>query len=217
MSSLFATLPANILVIPEPYKLEVPEEQIDKFRTLLRLSEVGPETWWSNPANGYYGITRQWLTKAKDEWLQFDWRKTERRINALPNFKIKIQSNGQPHDVHFAALFSARADAFPVILMHGWPGSFLEFLPFLELVSEKYSRNTLPWNIVVPSIPDYGLSVTQGQEAEMDMPSAAFIMNELMVQLGFKSGYAAQGGDVGSFLANAMAQMFPECIAFHRK
>jgi hypothetical protein len=60
-------------------------------------------------------------------------------------------------------------------------------------------RDTLPWHIVVPYIPDYGLSTTDDSQVERDMPRAAAIMNELMIQLGFQSGYAAQGGDVGLF------------------
>ncbi|KAI1872909.1 uncharacterized protein JN550_003783 [Neoarthrinium moseri] len=215
MSSSFSVLPSNAQQQPKPFELKVPEQEIEKFRTLLSLSEIGSDTWWSQPSNGYFGVTRQWLMQAKDEWLRFDWRKTENRVNAFPNFKVDITSGGQHHKVHFAALFSSKADAFPVIFLHGWPGSFLEFLPMLELLAEKYTPATLPWHVIVPSIPDYGLTTRDDHQQEMRFSQAAGIMNELMVQLGFKSGYAAQGGDVGSGIATTMASMFPECVAYH--
>ncbi|KAK0649065.1 Alpha/Beta hydrolase protein [Cercophora newfieldiana] len=100
-------------------------------------------------------------------------------------------------------------------LLHGWPGSWLEFGGVLELLAEKYTTETLPYHVVVPSIPGYGLS-TRGEEdtRELTMEGASEALNSLMVALGFDA-YVAQGGDVGSFLSQTMCGLFDECKAFH--
>lgn len=217
MSASFDTVPAAAQGKPTPFALHISEKAIEDIHTLLRLSPIGRATWWTEHGDGHFGITREWLIQAKAAWLQLDWRKTEERINALPNFKISIRDEQQEHDIHFAALFSSRPDAIPVILLHGWPGSFLEFLPILELVVEKYTPDTLPYHFIVPSIPEYGLSTSSGStDVEMTIPLAARVMNQLMVELGFGSGYFTHGGDVGSMLSIELANSFMECKAYHR-
>lgn len=217
MSPAFNNVPAGAPGKPIPFSLHIPDQALADFRSLLQLSRIGPSTWYTEKQDGRFGISRDWLTRAKEAWLQFDWRKVEERVNALPNFKIDVQSNGDLHNIHFTALFSTRQDAVPIIFMHGWPGSFLEFLPMLELLVQKYTPETLPFHVIVPSIPDYGLSTRNSIDEEMTLPIAAQVMNELMVQLGLGQGYVAQGGDVGSMLARIMSSKFSGCKAYHRE
>lgn len=216
----FNTLPAKASDKIEPFELHIPETRLQDFRTLLKLSPIGPATWEnqaSTKAEGRnFGITRDWLVDAKETWLEkFDWRAHEARINSFPNYRVTIQYGTTAHPVHFAALFSKKKDATPVIFMHGWPGCFLEFLPMLELLRTKYTADTLPFHAVVPSLPGYGLSNGPGTTGDFSVVDAARVLNQLMVDLGFGSGYIAQGGDVGYFLARQMSVAHDECKAIH--
>ncbi|KAJ0165051.1 putative epoxide hydrolase [Colletotrichum tanaceti] len=216
MAHAYGKLPAGVLKTPKEFTLRVPDQDVDEFKQLLKLSKIGPETWYSKQEGGRFGITRQWLIDAKEAWLKHDWRRQEDRINSFPNFKARIDNTDLGAvDIHFTALFSNRKDALPVIFMHGWPGSFLEFLPMLDLLVSKYTPDTLPYHVIVPSLPGYGLSadaVPLDKEADLAAVTAAF--HQLMLDLGFGGGYAAQGGDVGSFTARLLSE-YKECKAFH--
>jgi microsomal epoxide hydrolase len=132
-------------------------------------------------------------------------RHVEERINSFPNFRMPVEYNTDTYSVHFAALFSTNPAAVPVMMLHGWPGSFLEFLPVLRILAEKYTPETLPYHIVVPSLPGYTLSSPPPKDKEFKIEDAAAILDTLMRQLGFeKSGYVVQGGDVGSKLARVL-------------
>ncbi|KAF3069709.1 putative epoxide hydrolase [Daldinia childiae] len=217
MAHHFSHLPANIPGKPTPFSFRVSDQDLSDFNELIRISRIGPTTWWNQQNNGQFGVTREWLIQAKSTWLgTFDWRKHEEHINTFPNYKIDVEDpEVGGFNIHFAALFSLRKDAVPIIFMHGWPGSFLEFLPMMELLVKKYTPDTLPYHIIVPSLPDYGLSSGPTQNVEVTLEQAARAMNQLMIDLGFGHGYVAQGGDVGFMLARLMSTRFSECRAFH--
>ena len=218
MSTSYSQLPKNAAVAPEPFRLHVEDQAIEEFHTLLRLSKIGPVTWENQQQDRRFGITHEWLSKAKDEWLnRFNWRAQEERINSFPNFKTKVNDERGSFDVHFVALFSSKVDAIPIICMHGWPGSFLEFLPMMALLREKYTPETLPYHIIVPSLPGYTLSGGPPLDGDFETIDTARILNSLMRDLGFANGYLAHGGDVGSTVAQLMAMQFKECKARHGK
>ncbi|KAK6212132.1 epoxide hydrolase [Colletotrichum tabaci] len=216
MAQAFGKLPGGVLKTPEEFTLRVPDQDLEEFRQLLKLSKIGPETWYNKQEGGRFGVTREWLIKAKDAWLKYDWRKQEDRINSFPNFKSKVENADLGTlDIHFTALFSNKKDAVPVIFMHGWPGSFLEFLPMLDLLVSKYTPETLPYHVIVPSLPGYGLSADSVPlDTETTVESVTASLHQLMLDLGFGGGYAAQGGDVGSFTARLLSG-YKECKAFH--
>ena len=217
MASQFNTIPGDATRKLEPFTLQVPEESLSEFRELLKLSKIGPATWWNQYDDHRFGVSREWISNAKETWLTgFDWRKHEEHINSFPNFKVAIEDiDAGQIEIHFAALFSTKKDAIPVIFMHGFPGSFLEFLPMLQLLVDKYTPDTLPYHVIVPSLPGYGLSGSASRNVEMSVAIAARIMNQLMVDLGFGGGYIAQGGDLGSMIARVMSVEYKECKAFH--
>ncbi|KAL9489604.1 hypothetical protein ACSS6W_001881 [Trichoderma asperelloides] len=210
--------PTNMPGKPEPFTLHVPEKELSEFYELLKLSKIGPATWWNQHTDGRFGVSREWLSQAKETWLTtFDWRQHEDRINKFPNFKMTVDdAESGKIDIHFLALFSSNQDAVPFVFLHGFPSSFLELLPMMELLSEKYTPETLPYHIIVPSLPDYGLSGSPSENVEMTLDRAARIMHQLMMDLGFSDGYVAQGGDLGSMLARIMSVKYDECKAFHR-
>ncbi|KAI1329809.1 Alpha/Beta hydrolase protein [Xylariaceae sp. FL0255] len=225
MAARFNSIPPNTKVKPKPFTFHVPEDEVQSFKVLLKHSKIGPKTFWNQQEDtNEFGVSRNWLIHAKETWLnKFDWRKHEAYINSFPNFQIPVvESPGgdgakkekDVNDIHFAALFSNKPDAIPLLFLHGFPAAFTEFLPVLELLAEKYTPETLPYHVIVPSLPDYGLSYSS-PDAEMTVERAAGIMNQLMVNLGFGDGYVVQGGDLGSMIARIMSVEYDACKAFH--
>ncbi|KAL2194507.1 Alpha/Beta hydrolase protein [Corynascus similis CBS 632.67] len=219
----FGLVPQGIPGTPSPFSLQVPAADLHQLSSLVRTAVVGPPSFYNTHSvaddpDHAFGITREWFAAAADEWVhKFDWRAHEKHWNSFPQFTINVTapSDGQVFHLHFAALFSHRHDATPVLFSHGWPSSWTEFVPVLELLTEKYTPKTLPYHIVVPSIPDYGLSTRSGlTETELDFRGAAEALNELMKALGFDA-YIAQGGDVGSGLTAALGTFHDECKAVH--
>jgi microsomal epoxide hydrolase len=129
---------------------------------------------------------------------------------------VPIEHRGKTLDIHFVALFSQKNDAPPLLLLHGWPGSFLEFVGTLELLKRKYTPDTLPFSVVVPSLPGYGYSAGPPLDADFGCEDSARMMDKLMVGLGFDS-FIAQGGDIGSVLARILVSTSDHCKAAHRK
>ncbi|KAK4452561.1 putative epoxide hydrolase [Podospora aff. communis PSN243] len=225
--SAYGQLPAGVLGSPVPFTLSVPEAAVAQVNTLVSQALIDRPTWYNglraNPATATFGLSRSWLSTAQSEWAtNYSWSDAEAHLNSFPNFMINVTttspSNKQDFNLHFAALFSKNESAIPVILMHGWPGSWFEFAGVLDLLADKYTPETLPYHFVVPSIPDYGLSTryseTDDDGIELTMEGASEALHELMKDLGFNK-YVAEGGDVGSFLAQTMCWEYTECRAFH--
>ncbi|KAI1860425.1 hypothetical protein JX265_009824 [Neoarthrinium moseri] len=215
----FAQLPPGLIPDVKPFQICVDEAKLQHFRTLLELSPIGPTTFENTHAGRRYGVTREWLATAKQAWLHdFDWRRSEARLNSFPSFRAPVRDDetGYTTEVHFLGLFSARADAVPIVFLHGWPGSICEFLDIMDLLRAKYTPQTLPYHVVVPSLPGYGFSSGPPVDADYGVMQAAKAIHGLMLGLGFgKSGYLVQGGDLGSFVARAMALIYPECRGMH--
>lgn len=145
-------------------------------------------------------------------------RHCEDKINSFPNFITPVSlSEGEDYDIHFVALFSQKADAIPIILTHGWPGSFLEFLPILSLMREQYTPETLPYHLIVPSVPGYAFSAPPPLDKDFDTEIVAQLLNQLMLNLGFGSGYVAQGGDIGAKVSRILGVKYESCKAVHRE
>ncbi|KAF5485431.1 putative epoxide hydrolase [Colletotrichum aenigma] len=210
-------MPYSVPSIARPFTLSIPDDDYSQFRAVLQVTRSGPETWENQHKDGRYGIPHQWLTSTRRYWLtDFNCRAQEDRINALPNFKILVpdETDKENIDLHFVGLFSEREDAYPIVLIHGWPGSFLEFMPVLEIVQQKYSPSELPYHFIVPSLPGYLFSSGPGQAQAYTSQDAARVINKAMIALGF-SRYAVQGGDVGSLIASILATNYDSVAAIH--
>lgn len=140
-------------------------------------------------------------------------------MNSSSHFKVPVEdrTSNTTFDIHFVALFSANADATPILLLHGWPGSFLEFLPIISLVKSHYTPETLPYHLNVPSLPGYAFSSPPPLDRDFRVEDIARVMNQLMLDLGFGSGYVVQGGDIGSKVARVIAVEHEACKAVHRR
>ncbi|SMY19264.1 unnamed protein product [Zymoseptoria tritici ST99CH_1A5] len=108
-----------------------------------------------------------------------------------------------------------KSDAAPLLLLHGWPGSFLESLGALDVLKSKYTPETLPFHVIVRSLPGYGYSSGPPLDRDFTTEGMALLMNKLMVGLGFGNGYISQGGDIGSFISRVLGVKYPECRAVH--
>ncbi|KAL7910624.1 Alpha/Beta hydrolase protein [Trichoderma velutinum] len=204
------------------FTLAVPDAELTRMKTLLQLSTVASATYENTYAekSKELGLNREWLVAAKDRWENiFDWRKREQLVNSFANFKAAIPVSTDEStsiDIHFTALFSSKPDAIPVVFLHGWPGSFFEFLPMLKLLREKYpEESTLPYHVIVPSLPGYGLSDPPPSERDFAVEDASRMIDHLMSKvLGFKS-YVSQGGDVGAGVARTLGARHENCRAVH--
>lgn len=195
----------------QPWSLNIPDQDISEWRQLLQVSKIGPTTYENTQKEHNFGISKEWLQNTKDYWLNhYDWHAQEKRINSFPNYRMQIDDI----DLHFVALFSEKKDAIPIIFMHGWPGSFIEFLPMLDIIRKKWEKKDLPYHIIVPSLPGYTLSAELPTDKNWTMEESANILHKLMMNLGFEK-YLAQGGDVGSFEARLLAHGNEECVGIH--
>jgi pimeloyl-ACP methyl ester carboxylesterase len=137
----------------------------------------------------------------------YDWRKLEARLNALPQFITEIDGL----DIHFIHVRSPHANALPLIMTHGWPGSFLEFMKVIAPLSDPESHGARAedaFDIVVPSMPGFGFSA-RPQATGWNPERIAGAWVELMKRLGYRR-YVAQGGDWGALVTDVMGRQAPE-------
>jgi pimeloyl-ACP methyl ester carboxylesterase len=143
-------------------------------------------------------------------WEQeYDWRAQEAMLNQYPQFLTTIDGV----DVHFLHVRSPEPNATPLMLLHGWPGSFTEFLAMIGPLSDPPAHGGDPedaFHLVIPSIPGHGFSGAP-REAGWNNAKLARVMVELMRRLGYER-YGVQGGDIGSFIAPEMGRVAPDRI-----
>ncbi|PMD42060.1 alpha/beta-hydrolase [Hyaloscypha variabilis F] len=216
MASPYSQIPVKATKQPAPFQISISEEKLSDFEALLKLSKVTAPTYESLQEDRRFGVGHKWITDAKKYWEEdFDWRKREKHMNSFPHFITNVALEKEEYKIHFVSLFSEKPDAIPLVLLHGWPGSFLEFLPILSLMKDKYTPQKLPYHIVVPSLPGYGFSSSPPLDRDFSMNDIGALMNQLMIDLGFGEGYIAQGGDIGSRVAKILAWDYEACKAIH--
>ncbi|KAH8891525.1 alpha/beta-hydrolase [Thozetella sp. PMI_491] len=219
---IYNTLPAQAK--PDalsPFKVNVSDADLDRMKTLIKLSNLADPSYENSLPDGSrdLGLRREWLKEAKRVWEQeFDWRTHEQLLNSFPNYQATIPTASSPGSpgikIHFIALFSENPSAVPVLLLHGWPGSVLEFLPLLSLVQEKYSHPAqLPYHVIVPSLPGYTFSDILPQDHDSGLEDVARMMDYLMTNVLGLSKYVVQAGDVGSRVGRILCAQYPQCQA----
>ena len=216
----FDTVSSNTTLHPTPFQTHISEQELAELKQLLALSKLGPKTFENldtDPKSQTgFGIPYEWMQSAEQHWdTTFDWRETEKRNNVFPIFIASIEHDDHNFDIHFVALFSKRRDGIPIVLMHRCPGSFLEFLGVLDEFRNEYDENTLPYHLIVPSLPGYACSSGPPLGKDFFVEDAAGIINKLMIGLGFGHGYVAQGGDIGSFVACILGTTADACKPVH--
>jgi pimeloyl-ACP methyl ester carboxylesterase len=162
-------------------------------------------------ADASQGVQLATIQKLADYWLnQHDWRKVEARLNSYPNFMTNIDGV----DIHFIHVKSKHADALPLIVTHGWPGSVIEQLKIIEPLTNPTAHGGMPadaFDLVIPSMPGYGFSgkpLATGWGPER----IAEAWDVLMKRLGYDR-YVAQGGDWGAIITDFMGTQAPKGLA----
>jgi pimeloyl-ACP methyl ester carboxylesterase len=187
-----------------PFRISVPEEQLVELR--LRIAATRwPEQ--ETVADRTQGVRLAKLQQLVGYWgTDYDWRKAEARLNALPQFMTEIDGL----DIHFVHVRSPHANALPLIMTHGWPGSVFELIdtvgPLTDPVAQGASAADA-FDLVLPSMPGYGFSA-KPKGTGWNPERIARAWAELMQRLGY-THYVAQGGDWGSPVSGAMARQAP--------
>jgi len=192
----------------QPYRIDVPQSDLVDLRDRLarnRWPQVLPGEPWSR------GVPVDHLRELAGYWAGgYDWREHEARLNELPQFTTAI--DGQT--IHFLHVRSPEPDALPVVLVHGWPGSIVEFLDVIGPLTDPRRHGADPadaCHVVVPSIPGFGFSGPT-RDTGWDSHRVATAFAELMRRLGYQR-YGAQGGDYGAFVAPDLGRVDPEHVA----
>jgi epoxide hydrolase len=184
-----------------PFKMHVPDQVLIDLRRRLA------ETKWPDQLPGTtweFGADIKKVRELAEYWQNgYDWRAQEAKINGFEQFTTEI--DGQ--QIYFIHQRSPRPDAIPLMLIHGWPGSMLEFLALIEPLTDPKDKNSPAFDVIIPSLPGFGFSgptTTRGWGPQR-MAKALIV---LMDRLGY-SKYGIQGGDWGSAVAQAMAYQAP--------
>jgi pimeloyl-ACP methyl ester carboxylesterase len=189
----------------KPFKVEFPQETIDDLHRRIASTRWPSRELVDDRSQGVQLATTQELARY---WTnEYDWRKNEARLNALPQFKTKIDGL----DVHFIHVKSKHDDALPLIMTHGWPGSVVELLETVEPLTDPTAHGGKAedaFHLVLPSVPGYGFSA-EPTELGWWAGRVAQDWPELMRRLGY-TRYVAQGGDVGAAVTDAMGRLAPE-------
>jgi pimeloyl-ACP methyl ester carboxylesterase len=187
-----------------PFHVEVPQEALDDLRRRIDATRWPSKELVQDRSQGVQletlqALARYWAT-------DYDWRKAEAKLNALPQFTTQIDGV----DIHFIHVKSPRSDALPLIMTHGWPGSVIELLETVGPLTDPAAHGgeaADAFDLVLPSVPGYGFS---GEPTELgwDSSRTARAWAELMSRLGY-TRYVAQGGDVGAAITDAMGRQAP--------
>ena len=188
-----------------PFEIHVPEEDLADLQRRIAATRWPGKELVADRSQGVQLATIQELARY---WAtDYDWRACEAKLNALPQFKTEIDGV----DIHFIHVKSAHADALPLIMTHGWPGSVIELLGAVGPLTDPTAhggRAGDAFDLVLPSLPGYGFSA-EPAEIGWDPGRVARAWAELMHRLGY-TRYVAQGGDQGAAITDAMGREAPE-------
>ncbi|MGD1067692.1 MAG: epoxide hydrolase family protein [Vulcanimicrobiaceae bacterium] len=194
-----------------PFHVETPEAVLIEMRrrigsTIWPDRETSHDTSQGVPLALMQGLAQYWAT-------DYDWRKCEAKLNALPQFLTQIDGL----DIHFIHVRSRHAGALPLIVTHGWPGSIIEQLKIIEPLTNPTAHGGTAadaFDVVIPSIPGYGFGEIPPVTG-WDTAHTARAWVTLMKRLGYTK-FVAQGGDLGSVVTTLMGeQAAPELLGIH--
>jgi pimeloyl-ACP methyl ester carboxylesterase len=188
-----------------PFHVNVPQSDLDELRHLVSTARFPDKETVDDQSQGVQLATMQKLAKY---WAtEYDWRKTEKKLNALPQFMTNIDGL----DIYFIHVRSKEKNALPVIITHGWPGSILEELKLIGPLTDPVAYGGKPedaFDVVIPSMPGYGFS-GKPKTTGWNTDRIARAWDTLMKRLGY-GHYVAQGGDWGAKVSEAMAHQAPQ-------
>ena len=191
----------------DPFQIQIPDSELEDLRARLR------QTRWPEPATAggwAQGVPLDYLRELCAYWADaYDWRATEARLNAVPQFRADIDGLG----IHLLHVRSPEPDATPLVITHGWPGSVVEFLKAIGPLSDPTAYGgdaTDAFHIVCPAPPGFGFSEKPAQTG-WGIERIARAWCELMSQLGYER-FGAQGSDWGTSISTSIAQHAPDRV-----
>ena len=180
-----------------PFRVDIKEDVLTDLRERLkrtRWPDEIPESGWD------YGSNLAYVKELVDYWIEeFDWRKQEEVINGYSQYIAEVDGL----DVHYIHERGKGPDPLPLLLIHGWPGSIVEFLDFIPLLTDPAAHGgdeRDSFDVVAPSMPGYGFS-GKPEVPGMGVNGMADVFAKLMSQIGYES-YVAQGGDWGASISS---------------
>lgn len=183
-----------------PFTIDVPDAVLDDLARRLARARFPDQL---DGAGWTYGTDLDYLRELTAYWRdEFDWRAQERRLNAFPQFTTHVDGL----DVHFVHRRSPEPGALPLMLLHGWPGTFFEFSKLIDRLADPVrhgGRAEDAFHVVVPSLPGYGFSERPRRPGHSRTRTARMFM-EVMARLGY-GRYGVQAGDIGASVALQMA------------
>jgi pimeloyl-ACP methyl ester carboxylesterase len=191
-----------------PFQVDIPDEALDDLRRRIATTRWPSRELVTDRSQGVQSATLQALARY---WTsEYDWRKVEARLNALPQFTTTIDGV----EIHFIHVRSSHDDALPLLITHGWPGSVIELLEVIGPLTDPTTHGGTPedaFHLVLPSLPGYGFSA-EPAELGWHPGHIAQAWAELMGRLGY-GRYVAQGGDQGAAVTDAMGGQAPQGLA----
>jgi pimeloyl-ACP methyl ester carboxylesterase len=194
-----------------PFQVNFPEAELTELRRRINATKWPERETVTDQSQGVQLATIQALA---DYWgTEYDWRKVEARLNALPNFITEIDGL----DIHFIHVRSKHENALPLIVTHGWPGSVIELLKIIDPLTNPTADGASEsdaFHLVIPSMPGYGFSgKPTGTGWGPERIATAWVT--LMKRLGYTK-FVAQGGDWGALITDLMGvQAAPELLGIH--
>ncbi|WP_030185548.1 epoxide hydrolase family protein [Streptomyces sp. NRRL S-813] len=190
-----------------PWNIPVDDAAVDDLRARLRgtrwSDEINDESWG-------WGVDKGYLRELVDAWAVFDWKDRVRRLNDLAHYLADIDGH-QIHFVHLQAPESSHdRTRVPLLLLHGWPGSFVEMLSLAPKLQDAAATRGFAFDLVIPSLPGFGFS-SRPSRPGTSPEAAAAIFHRLMGALGYQK-YGIQGGDLGSGIAVRMSLREPHSV-----
>ncbi|KAM0421310.1 hypothetical protein ACHAPT_010839 [Fusarium lateritium] len=212
----WAHLPPTVTIPVMPTQLSIPQNLVKSLERDISHQTDFQITWENSQTDGRFGVDHEWMTTAVQHWRNnFSWRDVEANINRHPHFMANLSVDNTELQVHFMAIFSKNTTAIPLAFFHGWPGSFLEFMDMLDIVKSRYDPDSIPYHLIVPSLPGFTFSTGPPIDSDWGIANTSAVMDSLLRGLGFDKGYVAQGGDIGSFVARTLALTSSSCKAVH--
>jgi pimeloyl-ACP methyl ester carboxylesterase len=188
-----------------PFNVEAPQAELDEMRARIKATRWPERETVADDSQGVQSATIHALARY---WAsEYDWRRVEARLNALPQYMTEIDGL----DIHFIHVRSKHDNALPLVITHGWPGSIIEMLDVVGPLTDPEAHGGSAddaFHLVIPSIPGYGFSerpATAGWNPER----IARAWTELMRRLGYRQ-FVAQGGDWGAIITDYMGAQAPE-------
>ncbi len=185
----------------ETFNLSIPQSELNDLK-----ERIGKVRWPDEieNSNWQFGTSLSYIKELSTYWKQeFDWRNVENKINSYPNFIAEINN----YKIHFLHIKSLQKNSIPLLITHGWPGSFLEMLKIIPLLTDL---EEVSFDLIIPSIIGFGFS-EKSANTGIDYGFVADLWHKLMIRLGYQK-YGLQGGDLGAGISIKLAQKYPKSI-----